>query len=269
MTGRAEVRKFIISEVPLERAFDAWTEGSHLAQWYCDKVNGWPGLGSKVTMTWERFGFSSKYIITEIKPPTRLVYKAVIPGLGTQTITISIRNYGTGSRIEVCETGPGAEGAEGAGDANSGWAMSLGALKFYLEKYWGRQRRNFFFLTGASYDKEQLMRYYQSEDGLGSWLTDSGSIGDVGSPVSLTLRSGKTVSGEVLVLTDHELIVSWDEIKGYIEMKSFEVNADRKAICIRGSSFDENLSDEDLKAIEEDMKAALNRLHDSLLAERS
>lgn len=267
--GRPEIKKFIIAQVPLEKAFDAWTEGNHLAQWYCDKVNGWPGLGSKVTMTWERFGYSSKYTITEIKPPTRLVYKCVIPGLGTQTITVSIRNYGAGSRVEVCETGPGAEGAEGAGDANSGWQMSLAALKIYLEKYWGKKRRNFFVLTGSGYDKEQLMRYYQTEDGLGSWLTDSGTIGDVGTPVNLVLRTGNSLTGEVLVVTDHELIVSWNEIQGYLEMKSFEVNADRKAICLRGSSFDPNLSDADLKAIEADMTKALNRLHDSLLAERS
>ncbi len=267
--GRPEVKKFIIAEVPMEKAFDAWTEGNHLSQWYCDKVSGWPGLGSKVTMTWERFGYSSKYTISEIKPPNKIVYKAIIPGLGTQTITVAIRNYGMGSRIEVTETGPGAEGAEGAGDANSGWTMSLGALKIYLEKYWGKHRRNFFALTGSGYEKQQLMRYYQSEDGLASWLTDSGTIGEVGSPVSLVLRTGKPVTGQVLVITDHELIVSWDELKGYIEMKSFEVNSDRKAICIRGSSFDENLSADELKEIEQEMSKALGRLHDSLLAENS
>ncbi|MDO5296587.1 MAG: SRPBCC domain-containing protein [bacterium] len=268
--GRPEVKKFIIAEVPIEKAFDAWTEGNHLAQWYCDKVSGWPGLGSKITMTWERFGYNSKYIISEIKPPTKIVYKAIIPGLGTQTITVSIRNYGMGSRIEVVETGPGAEGAEGAGDANSGWMMSMAALKIYLEKYWGRHRRNFFALTGSGYEKKQLMRYYQSEDGLASWLTDSGTIpDDIGEPVNLVLRTGKTVTGKVLVVTDHELIISWDEIQGYIEMKSFEVNSDRKAICIRGSSFDENLSADALKEIEGEMSKALGRLHDALLAENS
>ncbi len=267
--GRAEIKKFIIADASLEKAFDSWTEGNHLTQWYCDKVSGWPGLGSKVTMSWERFGYNVKYSISEIKPPTRVVYKAIIPGLGTQTVTVSIRNYGLGSRIEVAETGPGAEGAEGAGDANSGWAMSLGALKIYLEKYWGKKRRNFFALTGSGYDKEQLMRYYQSEDGLASWLTDSGSIGEEGSDVSLVLRTGDKVTGKVLVLTDHELIISWEEFKGYIEMKSFEVNADRKAICIRGSSFDETLSDERFNDDAAATDIYTPPLHDALLAERS
>ena len=113
-----EIRKFMITTAQPEKAYDAWTEPEHLARWFCDKVEGWPGSGSKLTMTWERFGFSIEYYIPVAKPPRKIVLKALVPGMGTQTLDISIRTYGDGARIEVVETGPGAEGQEGAGDPN-------------------------------------------------------------------------------------------------------------------------------------------------------
>lgn len=257
---RPEIRNFIITEAQPERAYDAWTEPEHLSRWFCDKVTGWPGYGSKLNMTWERFGFSIEYNLPTVQPPRKVILKALIPGMGTQTLDISIRPYGAGSRIEIVETGPGADGQEGAGDAKSGWEMSLSVLKLYIEKYWGKPRKSFFALVSAPYENKQLMELYQSEEGLAKWLTSKGSIGNAGDPVSLELMSGDKLTGKVMAVTSHELVVSWDEIAGYLELKSFEVNSDRKAVCIRGFSYGGKLSDEDCKRLEGEMENALGRL---------
>ena len=258
------IRKATITTAPPERAYDAWTEPEHLSRWFCDKVTGWPGAGSKLQMTWERFGFSVEYSLPTVQPPRKVVLKAAVPGMGTQTLNISIRPYGVGSQVEVVETGPGAEGQEGAGDAESGWEMSLSILKLYLENHWGKDRTSFFALLAAPYQNEQLMHFYRDAEGLSRWLVREGSIGAVGDPVHLALWEGDVLTGKVLAVTNHELSVSWDEINGYLELKSFEVNSERKAVCIRGASYGGGLGSERAMELEKKMEASLIRLFAAL-----
>lgn len=254
------IRKSTITSAAPERAYDAWTEPEHLARWFCDKVTGWPGAGSKLQMTWERFGFTVEYSLPEVSPPKKVVLKAVVPGMGTQTLNISVRPYGVGSQVEVVETGPGAEGQEGAGDAESGWEMALGILKLYLENYWNQDRTGYFALLAAPYTNEQLMHFYTSAEGLSKWLTREGSLGNVGEDVKLVLWEGDVLTGKVLARTSHEAAVSWDEIGGYLELKSFEVNADRKAICVRGAGYGGRLAPDRAAELEKKMEASLIRL---------
>ncbi len=258
------IRRTTVTTAPTERAYDAWTEPEHLSRWFCDKVTGWPGSGSKLYMTWERFGFTVDYSLPVVQPPRRVVLKASVPGMGTQTLTISIRPYGPGSQVEVVETGPGAEGQEGAGDAESGWEMSLSILKLYVEKYWGQDRTSFFALLAAPYQNDQLMHFYQKPEGLSRWLTREGSLGQVGDPVRLVLWEGDVLTGQVLAVTSHELAVSWEEIGGYLELKSFEVNAERKAICVRGAGYGGHLTRDQASELEKKMEASLIRLFAAL-----
>lgn len=258
------IRRTTVTSASTERAYDAWTEPEHLSRWFCDKVTGWPGSGSKLYMTWERFGFTVDYSLPVVQPPRRVVLKASVPGMGTQTLTISIRPYGPGSQVEVVETGPGAEGQEGAGDAESGWEMSLSILKLYIEKYWGQDRTGFFALLAAPYRNDQLMHFYQTPEGLSRWLTREGSLVQVGDPVRLVLWEGDVLTGQVLAVTSHELAVSWEEIGGYLELKSFEVNAERKAICVRGAGYGGRLTRDQAAELEKKMEASLIRLFAAL-----
>lgn len=258
------IKKSTLTGAPPERAYDAWTEPDHLARWFCDQVTGWPGAGSKLKMTWERFGFSVEYFLAEAVPGKKVVLKASVPGMGTQTLTIGVRPYGMGSQVEVVETGPGAEGQEGAGDAESGWEMALSILKLYLERYYGQDRTSFFALLAAPYANEQLMRFYQTAEGLAAWLTREGSIGSVGEDVKLTLWEGDVLTGKVLAVTSHELAVSWEEIGGYLELKSFEVNAERKAVCLRGAGYGGRLDPDKAQELEKKMEASLIRLFAAL-----
>ena len=256
-----EIRRHIITTASPERVFDAWTEPDHLARWSCDKVVGWPGYGGTLTMTWEKFNFSMDYTLPTIIPHKKVIMKSLIPGLGMQTLNITLRPYGTGCRVEIVETGPGAEGQEGAGDAKSGWEMSLAMLKTYLENFWGKNRRTFFTIITAPYDDDRLMYYYRQAEGLQTWLTKSGAIGEVGSEVKLRLANGMPLTGQVMAITSHELIVTWKEITGFLELKSFTGSAERKAILIRGSVYDANISQALIDKINQFMEQAIGRLH--------
>ena len=262
-----EIRRYTITKVAPERAFEAWTEPEHLSRWFCDKVVGWPGYGGTLTMTWEKFGFSIDYYLPTIIPPKKVVMKSLIPGLGTQTLNISIRSYGNGCRVEIVETGPGAEGQAGAGDAKSGWEMSLALFKTYVENFWNKNRRTFFAIITAPYENSRLMHYYKDEDGLSKWLAKSGSIGDPGTPVSLKLKNGMNLTGKVMAVTSHELLVTWREITGFIEFKSFTGSAERTAILVRGSTYGDTISDEKLAEINRFMEQAVSVLHIILKAE--
>lgn len=256
-----EIRRHIIVKAPPERAFDAWTEPEHLSRWFCDKVVGWPGYGGTLTMTWEKFGFTMDYNLRTIVPPKRIVMKSLIPGMGMQTLNISIRPYGSGCRIEIVETGPGAEGQEGAGDAKSGWEMSLALLKIYLENFWAKDRRMIFAIITAPYEEDRLMYYYRSAEGLANWLTEYGSIGEAGSEVKLKLKNKLTLTGRVMAVTDHELVVTWKEINGFLELKSFIGSSDRKAILVRGSTYGTRLTDEKLRKLNKFIERSIGNLH--------
>ena len=267
--GVPEIRRNIIVETTPERAFEAWTEPEHLARWFCDKVTGWPGQGGTLTMRWEKFGFSMDYTLKDIEPPRRIVLKSLIPGMGTQTLTISIRPYGNGCRVEIVETGPGAEGQEGAGDAKSGWEMSLALLKTYLENFWGKNRRGFFTIITAPYNNAQLMHYYTSADGLSKWFTQSGAIGEVGSTVRLKFKNNMVLTGKVMAITNHELLVTWKEINGFLELKSFIASAERKTILARGSTYGNGLSATKFKELKRFIEQSMGELHLILKAEQT
>ncbi|MBQ7503357.1 SRPBCC domain-containing protein [bacterium] len=268
--GIPEIRRHIIVKASPVKAFEAWTEPEHLSRWFCDKVTGWPGQGGTLTLTWEKFGFSMEYILRDLEPPRRVVLKSLIPGMGMQTLTVTIRPYGNGCRIEVVETGPGAEGQEGAGDAKSGWEMSLALLKTYLENYWGKNRRGFFTIITAPYNYAQLMHYYRVPEGMNKWLTKPGStgIGEVGSDVKLRFKNNMVLTGKVMAVTNHELLVTWKEINGFLELKSFMANADQKTILARGSTYGNGLSLPKLKALRKYIEQAMGELHLILKAEK-
>ena len=265
--GVPEIRRHIIIETTPERVYEAWTEPDHLARWFCDKVVGWPGYGGTLTMTWKKFGFSMDYYLQEITPPKKIIMKSPIPGLGMQTLNITIRPYGKGCHIEIVETGPGAEGQEGAGDAKSGWEMSLALLKTYLEYFWNKNRRMLFSIITAPYEEKRLMHYYKDDSGLSKWFTKSGSIGDPGSDVNLVLKNDMILTGKVMAVTSHELLITWKEVNGFLELKSFTGTAERRAVLIRGSVYGDLMDDEEIEELNQFIEQSVGTLHIILKAE--
>lgn len=254
------VRKEVRIQAPLDRVWEAWTEPDRISQWFADSVEGWPGVGSTLSMTWEKFGFTVDYKIAELEPRKRIVLKTRLPGVGTQVLTVEMVRRAPETIVTVTESGPENHKSDPReSGVESGWVMACSVLKHYVENYFGEPRRSFFAFLPASFTYERFLTLLTTPEGLASWLTREGSVSEVGQPYSLTLDNGNTMSGRVLALTHHEMALGWDEIRGFLEFKSFPLGRDgQKALCLRGSGY--SLSQERADELEQFVKDSMVKL---------
>ena len=90
----------------------------------------------------------------------------------------------------------------------------------------------------AQFQFPKLNRLCTTEEGLNEWLKlDSAPPQKIGDPYKFIFDSGRTASGHVLALTHHEMALSWDEIEGYLEIKSFPTGGENKGLCLRGATY--------------------------------
>ena len=121
---------------------------------------------------------------------------------------------------------------------DSGWQMLLGLLKFYVENYFGKDRELFFAMLPAQFEFPALRQLFTTEEGLNQWLQlKSAPPEKIGDRIKFVLDAGQTITGQVLALTHHEMSVSWEEIDGYLEIKSFPTGAGNKGLCLRGATY--------------------------------
>lgn len=226
-------------EATPSRVFAAWTEPDHIARWFTDAVSGWPGVGSTLSFTWKNFGFSVDYKLAEMRPDTKLVYKTRLPGVGTQVLTVNLARRAPLTIVSVSESGPENHKSDPLeSGVDSGWSMSLSILKYYIEKQFGRNRECFFGMLPAQFEFPTIRALFSTKEGLEKWLTlESPPPQKAGDNYRFRLDSGRIMSGEVLAITHHELSLSWDEVDGYIELKSFPTGGDNKGLCLRGATY--------------------------------
>jgi hypothetical protein len=143
--------------------------------------------------------------------------------------------------------------------------MCLALLKLYAERYYGRDRAQFFVMRPGAYEYPDLLEAYRDPIRLASWLTTQGGIGNAGEPFALTLREGQQVSGRVLAVTGWEVQLSWDEIDGALALKGFGIGGGRRAICIHGSGW--GLPPDRAAQLERQFGEALDRLGPQLAAQ--
>ena len=249
-----------------EQVWEAWMDLDHLAQWLVDKASGWPGVGSTLSLTWERLQFTLDYQVAEAKACERLVWKTRMPA-GFQTLTVTLRREGASTVVELREVAP--ENAPDAADSasDSAWQMALAILKHYLENYQGLKRHSFFAIKAADFEDAQLLQRYCTAEGLGSWLADSverfpgPDEEPTDKPFSLRIGEQK-MSGKVLTRTRNEVALSWDEIQGFLELKCFSMGPGLQAVCLRGSGY--NLGEKRALALEELLGERLGRLAQQL-----
>lgn len=254
------VKKEIEIEAPAARVFDAWAEPDHLERWFTDRVTGWPGVGSHLNLTWKNFGFSVPYKIAVMKPPEKLVLKTRLSGVGTQVLTVNLARRAPKTIVSVSESGPENHKSDPLeSGVDSGWSMALGVVKLYIERYFGKPRTTFFAMLPAQFQYDQLRPLYNTEEGLKRWLTVGGAPpGQAGEPYRFQLDDEQTMSGHVLAHTHHELALSWDEIDGYLELKSFPTGGENKGLCLRGSTYrPSEHSSEDLEKYVKDLLVRL------------
>ena len=259
------VSKSIKTTAYPEMVWEAWTDMDKLAQWFVDKAKGWPAVGSTIHLTWERFGFTLDYKIAELKECKRLLLKTHIPG-GAQTLSVDIRREGQFTIVDLHEGAPHFVEDDPNSSSDSAWQMSLAIMKLYLERYFGQPRNSFFCLVGASFSNEKIRQAYTDPMILRQWLL--GGIEawpdpmEPGQPIKAQLEGGPSLTGEVMTVTKHEAAYSWEEIRGYVELKSFSMGPGRQAVCVRGAGY--GMDKEMATTIEDFFRPRLQRLSELL-----
>ena len=255
-----------------EQVWEAWMEVDRLAQWLVDKATGWPGVGSTLALTWERFNCTIDYQVAEAKPCEKLVWKTRMPA-GFQTLTIGLRREGPLTVVELRESAPDNAPDVSESSSESSWQMSLAILKLYLENYFGQDRQGFFTIKKADFDCPTLLHYYCSAEGLSKWFAHAveefpDPAGDVtDQPYRLQLSENLVMTGRVLTRTRNEVCLSWSEISGYLELKCFDLGPGQQAICLRGFGY--GLSESSAQAVETMLGERLSILAGLLTATES
>jgi hypothetical protein len=181
------------------------------------------------------------------------------PGMSAGILEVTISKEGGETVIKLVNSGfrEGAEWNEEFEGTDSGWRMALALLKHYLENYFGISRSSFLAMKSAEFSFDQIVPLHRTAAGLQEWLTKSGEYGEVGESFSLELQEGGKASGRVLAKTKRETALSWNEIRGVLELKAFSMGP-QKMLCVRGCGW--GLSAEKAKELEAQMERAIERL---------
>jgi uncharacterized protein YndB with AHSA1/START domain len=254
--------RFIETEIrtsaSLERVWQAWTEAARLEQWFPDRAKR---EGDKMILGFDRFGIEMPWEVLEEKQQSRVVYGGTAPDGRKGSVAIDVSRQGEETVIAL-KDGPHPDTAAGrqmAEGIESGWEMALGVLKLYVEKYFGEARTIFYASQETSFQYEQLLPYFLEDDKMAQWLTTSGDgVGMPGAPARMTLRDAGPLHGEVLAVTQREVAVSWDEIRGVLELKAFSMAPGSKTVAIRGCGW--GLDAARAAEIEAAAQSALGRL---------
>jgi uncharacterized protein YndB with AHSA1/START domain len=221
--GGRVLRDEIRVEAPPELVYRAWSAPELVTAWFVGRMEGRMEVGETVRWRWDDAGPGMSQRVLVAEPPRRLVTAMELP-IGLTYLELTIEQEGGHSILRLVQSGfgDGPEWNDQYESMLSGWMVALAVLKFFVERYFGRRRRELVVLSEARFDREHILRLQRTESGLTKWLTRSGSPGRaVGDPVRLVLDNGRVLTGTVLRTTDYETVWSWDEIEGVLELKAF------------------------------------------------
>jgi uncharacterized protein YndB with AHSA1/START domain len=259
---RAEIR----TAAPPERIWAAWTDPEKIAQWFVDGAEGKPEVGSTFTWKFDRFGYVLPYQVIEAVPGEKfsLMWSQPQSDPGILEVTLSHESGQTLVRLINSGFGEDAAWEDEYQGVVSGWQMALAVMKHYAEHYFGEPKAMFMAMRPADFTYEQLRPYYFTSPGLGAWLARSGGIGEVGARCELDLVDAGKLTGTVLARSAREIALSWNEIRGTLELKAFAMGPGRRTLCIRGYGW--RMDAGRAQHLESQMGAALERLAAALAA---
>lgn len=268
-TGRV-IRDQMRIAAPPEQVYEAWSDPATIRAWFVGRAEGRMEPGETVTWSWDEEGPGMSQRVLVAEPPHRLVTAMELP-LGVSVLEVVIEPEGEGHsvlRLVQSGFGEGPDWDDQYDSMLSGWMLALGVLRFFLERYVGRKRREILVLRDAPFDREAVLELQRTEGGLARWLTRSGAPGtSVGEPVRVVLENGRTLTGTILRNTPQETLWSWDEIEGVVEMKAFRTAAWGSQVGVRISSWIEDVAQ--LADLEGWLATAVGRLVGVLVARRS
>src|SRR5271155_1087025 len=254
-TIRAEIET---SATPLE-AWEAWADPEKIAQWFVDRASGEAKPGGTMTWFFDQFGYVIPYKILDAVPGELIIYKWEPPEGLPGILEVRIAREGGATAVRVIQSGfrEGAEWDDEYEGVSSGWKIALLILKFYLENHFARGKAMAFVFRPAKFAYQQVLQYFLEPARLAEWLTVSGAIGEAGEECELQLRDAGRLTGRVLAITDREVMLSWDEVGGVLELKAFPMGP-RRVVAVRAMSW--GLNAEQISELEKKMSAAVERL---------
>lgn len=197
----------------VSKLWACWTTPEGLNAWYTVASSGEPAPGSSFVWQFDHFFGPPQVVhVDEVRPGVAIAFRT-----GGMRIRVELTPSGGGTRVELVHSGFPADSESGPlyQGCRSGWQMSLGQLKFYLENYDGQQRRELLLLEPCAEDLAGLFRDAKARR---RWLT-------LDDPPR-----------EVLVDTGSEVLMRWDAVGGTLELKQFEWGGTRYG-CLRSSSW--------------------------------
>lgn len=254
----------IVTTAPPERVWAAFAEPDILCGWFTDRAKGRARVGATVTWCFDRFRMELPYEVLVADPGEHLVLKGSPVGRPPYLFEVRLDPDGAGTRVRLVNSGFGVgsrldEQREGV---ESGWRVALAILKLYLESHFGLPRATFFAMQPAEFDYPEVRELFLREDRLARWLTSRGNVGAPGDRCALVLRGGAPLTGCVLEVTSREAVVSWEEISGVLELKSFLLGPRIRAVALRGCGW--GLDEDRAAGIEKEMARAIDRLVEEL-----
>jgi uncharacterized protein YndB with AHSA1/START domain len=226
--GRRIESEIRIAATP-DEVWKAWTDPASISRWFTDDARGKAVPGG--TLVWAFRGFGEiPYPVAVAEPPARLVLAGETPGRGPFALEIQIEQAGGVTTVRLVNSGfrEGADFEEEYEGVRSGWDASLALLRHYLERHQGKARHAAMVVRPAAVSAGELYRCFSAADGLATWLTRRGALGDTGTPAELELQDGSRLTGQVIAATGREKSVTWrEEDDAVLELKGFGAGGGR------------------------------------------
>jgi len=253
---KTEVR---IAAAP-ERVWACLTENPEIAAWFPDQARGEVAPGEVLTWVFEGF-HTAEYSVLEVEDGRRLVLEGQSP-MGPNPKLIFQLEPAEGStilRLENTGMPPATPEFEDlVAGMMSGWTLAFRGLRHYLENHHGAARQRMSAFAPADFDWPQLAPYFREPARLAEWLTTSGEVPPAGGEVRLELQGAGSLTGEVLARTDREVMLSWREADGVLQLKAFGMGPGKRQVGLDGWGY--GLGEEAAAGHREWMAKAASRL---------
>ena len=230
------------------RAWLAWADPEHIANWFVDRAAGEAKPGTTMTWFFDTFGYKLDVPIVEAAPG-----KTFVTGSGDQPgpdgipylMEITISHDGGETVINLVNSGFSEDPSkdENFNGVVSGWKGALATLKVWLERYSSRTRTHRIVMRPASYTTERLWPLYATLEGRGAWLEPDVPAG-----------------GQVICDTGSEILLTWDALEAVVGLKAFAMGPS-KMVALDFSAWSGKT---DVADVEARLGRALDRLSANL-----
>lgn len=231
-------------------AWAACATAAGLTRWQAETAHGEAEVGARLQLGWPALGMAVELEVVAVVPERRLVLRA-----GASLTELEVEPHG----VRVRQRGPDVERDRPGMEAS--WRLALAELAFALERHPGRERHVRWALRLIDLTPERAYALFTEPDGLRQWLVTEAHLGEERGAYALALRSGRTLSGSVLVrVPGRDVALTVDNHAGaLLKLRTFPapVGVGRWVAC-SWSRFGSPQPDDD--AVVAELEAALDEL---------